>query len=142
MSKKVFFKNLREGRKALADLGVNPGYMSLKEMAVTYEQELKRRASTSAPAKVATTTAAVDPIEALSAAAKAERNPTVKADMLGDLSQRLLTKLNATTDAVKQTNIRREWQNAEKARAYALLAERSVDPKAARARRLLDRASQ
>jgi hypothetical protein len=43
---------------------------------------------------------------------------------------------------VKQTEIRRELMAAQKSEAYSRLAERAIDPVAAKARRILDLASE
>ena len=80
-------------------------------------------------------------IQSIKAAAKAERDPSKKADLLGKLSARLLSDMEAEKDAVKQTDLRREYQTAEKQRAYALLADRTASPNNARVRKLVDMAS-
>jgi hypothetical protein len=92
--------------------------------------------------KPSTPKAEDDSIDALKAAAKAERDPSAKVELLQKLSDRLLSDLNAESDPVKATDIRREWQNSEKNRAYALLAERAANPKAEKIRKYVDAASE
>ena len=142
-TKPVFFRNLREGRKALTELGIDPGFLSLKEMGVTYTQELKRRASavklpTSA---VATIKTALSAIGDLKAAAKAEKDINRKCDLFSQLSQKLSAELAKEKDPFKSTEIQREFMQAQKQEAYALLALKTVDPAAFKARRYLDAAN-
>jgi hypothetical protein len=136
---KILIRTLKQGREELAKRGIDAKAMSIRDMQAAINQADK--APKLAVKLPAIATPAVDALESLKAAAKAERNPTAKANLLQDLSDKLLTKLNSENDAVKATDLRRELQAAQKAQAYALLAERSVDPKAARARRLIDLAS-
>lgn len=138
MSKKVYFKNLREGRKALTDLGVDPGFMSLKDMATSYEQELKRRASSSkiTAAVVTASKAANNVIGELRAAVKSEKDYSRKADLLSQLTRHLSAELAKEKDAVRATEIQRDFMQAGKQEAYNLLALKTLDPAAFKARRL------
>jgi hypothetical protein len=80
-------------------------------------------------------------IQDLKASAKMERDPSRKADMLTDLSGRLLSAISAESDVSKKADLYQEYKQVELKRAYALLAERTAAPAEARIRRLMDAAS-
>jgi hypothetical protein len=65
--KPKFFRTLAEGRKALESVGINPGHMSLAQMATSYNEQLKRNA-VKAIAPTAAVKPALDAITALKAA--------------------------------------------------------------------------
>jgi hypothetical protein len=143
MSKKVFFKSLREGRAKLTEIGVDPGFMSLKDMATTYEQELKRKGigiaiKTPALAKVAPKVA-VPTVADIKAAIAKEANVGARLDMLGSLRATLEGQLKeARSDMVRQSELARELNRVQKAEAYESLALRTENPAAAKARRIRD----
>jgi len=139
MQQKRFFQNLREGRKALTELGIDPGYMSMKEMAEVYRQELKRRgdASKLPVAAKAAIKAAVPTIGDLKALLAKEKNPVARLDMLDSIRATLRASLEvAKSDAVKSTEICRELNRVEKAAAYESLALQTESPAVAKARRI------
>lgn len=140
MQKLPIIKNLREGRARLTELGIDPGYMSMKEMQVTLQQEWKRRASAAKlPVAAVAPKAAIPTIGDLKAAIAKERSVSAKIDMLESLRSNLLTAVKtAGTDWVKSAEVQRELQRVEKAAAYARLSESIADPRAARARRALE----
>jgi hypothetical protein len=80
----------------------------------------------------------VSAIGSLKAAIVAEKNPTSKINLLQDLRANLLASMQAEKNHVKATELQREFMSAEKKLAFSLLAERQLDPKAAKARRLID----
>ncbi len=126
----------------MAELGLDHGHASLMQMNETIRQQEKRIASAAKlPAAVATIKAAVSNFGELKAAAKAERDPSKKADLFSQLSKKLSAELAGEKDLVKATEIRRECMAADKAYAFALLAERSANPGASAARKYLDAAS-
>jgi hypothetical protein len=142
MTKPVFFRTLAEGRKRLAEIGLDPGHMSLREMSVTYQQQLKRNAAAGKAAKPTVTAPAkpANTIDSIKAAAKAERDPAKKADLFWQLRTELLKKMDGEKDMVKATELSREFQKADQGFAYSRLAESAANPNADRVRKLTDRA--
>jgi hypothetical protein len=135
---KPFFKTLAEGRKRLAEINVDPAGMTLREMSVTYQQQLKRNVTASkSDAPKASTAPKTNKLDDLKAAAKADRNPTTKIEKLEALRAAQLEALNSEKDLVKATDLRREFQRTDKSIALARLAEESLTPGAAKARRYM-----
>src|ERR1700737_459679 len=77
--------------------------------------------------------------EAIFAAIAGEKSPGLKADLYGKLSASYLDEIKALpADAmVKKTELTRAFSRAQKNQAYSLSAEASLDPKAARARKMM-----
>jgi hypothetical protein len=141
--KPKYFRTLAEGRKALESVGIDPGHMTMAEMAVSYQQQLKRNAiAAKSVAPKAAIKAAVDAIGSLKTAIKAEKNIGSKISLLEDLRAKLLADMSVAKDHASKTAITREFMATEKKIAYARLAEKTLDPKASKARRLLDLADQ
>jgi hypothetical protein len=82
-----------------------------------------------------------DSIASLKAAALSEREVSKKCDLLTELSAKQFEAMNKASDLTEKTNLTREWQRTETARAQALLAERIASPSAAKARKYIDAAS-
>jgi hypothetical protein len=78
----------------------------------------------------------VSAIGSLKAAIVAEKNLSSKISLLQDLRANLATAMHAEKNHIKAAELTREFMSAEKKLAYSLLAERQLDPKAAKARRL------
>ena|SRR5260221_14773318 len=138
---KVIVKNLREGRAKMKELGLDHAFASMREMQVTINEELKRRASSAKlPSTVAATIkSTVSTIADLKAAINKEKSVSAKVNMLESLRSNLQTAVKAAgTDMVKSTEAHRELARVEKSIAYSMLSESISDPKAARARRALD----
>src|SRR6267378_6251904 len=138
---KLHFKTRKEGIAYLQKLGIDgTGFSSMHQMAVTAEQAEKRATAKTAPvaAPVAATPKA-DSIESLKAAAKAERNPSLKVDKYSELSARLEADLKAQSNpfSPEATNLRRELTSAQKAYGYSRLAEDAASPDAGRIRKLI-----
>jgi hypothetical protein len=93
-------------------------------------------ASAKAPAPQATAKP-VSPRESLLASIESEKSPGAKADLYAELSASYLTEISKTLDQVAKTELTRAYARSEKNRGYCLHAEASLDPKAARARKLM-----
>lgn len=152
-TKPVFFKNLREGRKALTEIGLDPGSMSLREMGVSYNEQLKRNAkavkTAAVGAKLIAPKAVAPTIADIKAALKGAKTADERLDALRSLRTTLEKSLKdfgpgmgkaSAADMLKQSEIIRELNRVQKAEAYEALALRTEDPKAARARRLREHA--
>jgi hypothetical protein len=139
-------KTIRQANDRLAELGHKRQTFSnlkLAQAAVAKAEKAGKVAKPtiaaikSAVTKVATI-AAVSPIrEGLLKAIEAATTPGAKADLYQKLSSSLLEEANKTTDLTKKTELLREFQRSEKNRAYSLLAERQLNPAAAKARKAM-----
>jgi hypothetical protein len=75
--------------------------------------------------------------ESLLKAIEAATGPSAKADLYEKLSASLLEEMNKTTDLTQKTDLMRQRTRSERNLAYALLAERQLNPAAAKARRTM-----
>jgi hypothetical protein len=75
--------------------------------------------------------------ESLLAAIDDEKSPGAKADLYAQLSASILAERDATSDMVAKTDLNRAYQRSEANRAYCLHAEASLDPMAAKSRKLM-----
>lgn len=130
---------MRQANDRLAALGQKRQvFTTLKQAQVTVEQAEKRAVKKLVAVAPKATVSALTTIQSLKSAIAAEKNPTSKINMLQDLRANLLTSMQSEKNHVKATELQREFMSADKKLAYNLLAERQLDPKAARARRLRD----
>jgi hypothetical protein len=139
MQKPTFFKNLKSGFDALAKLGISGHGMNLKQMTVSYNEQLKRNAT---PA-TETTTSVMSPsasLDELKAAAKSISDPSLRVDALERVQAKCLADFNAVDSGNFQakTDASRELQKAQTNMAYAKLAESTFNPAAAKARRFAE----
>lgn len=150
MSKPVFFKSLKEASKACKKLGIDTSKMrTMAEMSAAYNKANAGKSKLAVnkpipyivPKGMPDSPIMPDDIQGLIAAAKSEREPSAKVDLLSQLSAKQYAAMNAETDAVKKTDLMRQWQATQKAETYARLAAREANPKAAKISRLLDLAS-
>jgi hypothetical protein len=146
--KPQFIRTLAEGRAELAKLGIHSaGMKSISEMQRAISAAKKKPAkfphgiTPDNPAKPSPFDPKKDGLGDLIAAAKSERDVSKKVDLLTELSAKQHAAMTAEPEAVKKTDLMRQWQQTEKSRAYALLAERTASPQSAKARRLVDLAS-
>jgi hypothetical protein len=75
--------------------------------------------------------------ESLLTAIENEKSPGAKADLYAKLSTSYLAEISKTSDQVAKTELMRAYARSEKNRGYCLHAEASLDPKAAKARKLM-----
>src|SRR5258707_8043881 len=125
----------------MAKLGLEAGHMSLRDMQYAIKKHDKAQKATAklpSIAKLAVTTT----IGEVKAFAKAEKDASKKMDAYEALAKSLHAELAKETDAIKQAEIYRELNAASKSYAYSALALKTSDPKAYRAKRLLDKASE
>jgi hypothetical protein len=140
--KPTFFKSLKDGFSALAKLGISGHGMNLKQMAVTYDEQLKRNKTASTPT-TETTTSVKSPsasLDELKAAAKSISDPSLRVDALERVQAKCLSDFNAVDSGNFQakTDASRELQKAQTNVAYAKLAESTFNPAAAKARRFAE----
>jgi hypothetical protein len=139
-------RTIKQATDRLRELGVkgNHVFNSLAAAKAALAKVEARRAGKPAMQSAAKPVAAavasrpaVSPREALLSAIEAEQSPGKKADLYGKLSASLLDEMKNEKDSVKNTELARAYQRSEKNRGYCLHAESQLDPKAAKARKLM-----
>lgn len=143
--KPKFLRTLAEGRAELAKLGIpDSGFKSIADMQRAIDakkpsfparpREPNGRDPKPSPGPGPRPKGAR---ESLLEAIEAEKSLGAKADLYEKLSASLLEDIKAEPDMVKKTELTRAYARSEKNRAYSLAAEASLDPKAAKARKLM-----
>jgi hypothetical protein len=139
-------KTIKQATERLKELGVkgNHVFKNLADakaaVARVEARQVGKPSMQSAAKPVAAAVASkptISPRESLLATIEAEQSPGKKADLYGKLSASLLDEMKNEKDSVKKTELARAYQRSEKNRGYCLHAESQLDPKAAKARKLM-----
>ena len=137
---KTIINSIAEANQWLAAHGESRRvFKTLKSAQLVVAQTEDRIAGKTAPQSPVAPAAAkpANAREGLLAAIEAESRPGAKADLYEKLSQSLLADIKQESDPVKKTELTRAYQRSEKNRGYCLHAEATLDPKAAKTRRIM-----
>src|SRR5260221_2322353 len=134
-----FFKNLAQAHAELKRLGIPTS--DVKSVAAAQKAiDNSRTPNATKPQSVGKPIVPINPsglpdspikpddIQGLTMAAKAERDPSRKVELLSELSAKQYAAMQAEPDAIKKTDLMRAWQQSDKSLAYAKLAEREANP--------------
>jgi hypothetical protein len=135
---KTFIKTLSEGRARLKELGITNvnSFKSINQMQAAIDGAGKAPSVTIPKAVVAAPV--VSTISGLKAAAASIKDPSLKVDALARVEAQALSDMNAEKDFAKKTELASELMRAQKNTAYARLAEATLSPQAAKARRFTE----